>query len=62
MTQNQYRCEDCGATFNTEAELQEHKRRMHSQYQCDVCGQTFTSESQLQAHNSVAHPENAPAR
>lgn len=62
MAQNQYKCEACGATFNTEAELEEHKRTMHAQYKCDICGRTFGSESELETHNSVAHPEETPAR
>ena len=57
MAQNQYKCEVCGATFNSEAELEQHNRTMHSQYKCEVCGQVFNSESELEAHNRTAHPE-----
>lgn len=57
MALNQYKCEECGATFNSEAALEEHRREMHSQYKCEVCGDTFSSESELQTHNRVSHPE-----
>ena len=57
MAQNQYKCEACGATFNSEAELETHNRTMHSQYKCEACGQVFNSESELEAHNRTAHPE-----
>lgn len=57
MALNQYKCEECGATFNSEAALEEHNRSMHSRYKCEACGQVFSSESELEAHNRVAHPE-----
>lgn len=57
MAQKQYKCETCDATFNSEAELEQHNRTMHSQYKCEVCGATFTSESELEAHNREMHPE-----
>lgn len=62
MAQNQYKCEACGATFNTEAELEQHKRTMHSQYKCEVCGATFSSESELEEHNRSMHPDRTPSR
>jgi DNA-directed RNA polymerase subunit RPC12/RpoP len=54
MAQNQYKCEACGATFDTKAE---HNRMAHSQYTCEACGQTFNSEAELEAHNRQMHPE-----
>ena len=57
MAQNQYKCEACGATFNSEAELEKHNRTAHSQYKCEVCGATFSSESELEIHNRSMHPE-----
>ena len=62
MAQNQYKCEVCGATLESKAELEEHNRKMHPQYGCDICGETFSSESELQTHNRIAHPEQTPAR
>jgi DNA-directed RNA polymerase subunit RPC12/RpoP len=62
MAQNQYKCETCGATFNSEAELEKHNRTMHSQYKCEVCGATFSSESELEAHNRSMHPEKTSTR
>ena len=57
MAQNQHKCEACGASFNTEAELEQHNRTMHSQYKCEACGATFNSESELDAHNRNMHPK-----
>ena len=57
MAQNQYKCEECGATFNSQAELEKHNRTMHSRYTCEACGQTFNSEADLDAHNRQMHPE-----
>lgn len=57
MAQNQYRCGECGAMFNSEAEREQHNRKMHSRYTCDDCGQTFGSEAELEAHTRVEHPE-----
>jgi DNA-directed RNA polymerase subunit RPC12/RpoP len=57
MAQIQYKCEACGATFNTEAELENHNRTIHSQYKCEVCGATFNSESELESHNRSMYPE-----
>jgi DNA-directed RNA polymerase subunit RPC12/RpoP len=59
MSQNQYKCQACGAAFNSEAELEQHNRTAHSQYKCEACGATFTSESELQDHNRSMHPEKA---
>lgn len=57
MAHNQFKCDGCGATFNSEAELEQHKRTMHSQYKCEVCGETLNSERELESHNRQMHPE-----
>lgn len=57
MAQNQYKCAECGATFNSEEERERHNRTAHSQFTCEDCGQTFGSEAELESHNVVAHPE-----
>ncbi len=64
MALNQYKCEECGATFNSQAALEEHNRSMHSRFTCEACGQTFGSERELEAHNRIVHPEEqgAPRR
>ena len=54
---NQYKCEECGATFSNGAALEEHNRSMHSRYTCEACGEIFHSEDELQVHNRVEHPE-----
>jgi transcription elongation factor Elf1 len=62
MAQKQYKCEICGATLNSQAELEKHNRQMHPQYGCDICGETFSSQSELEIHTEIAHPEQAPTR
>jgi DNA-directed RNA polymerase subunit RPC12/RpoP len=57
MTQDTYRCEDCGATFDSQDELEEHDRVRHSRYICEVCGAIVTSERELEDHNRDLHPE-----
>ena len=57
MTQNQFKCEECGAVFNTPEDLEKHNRTVHSQFRCDICGETFSSESELEAHIGVSHPQ-----
>ena len=57
MAQNQYKCEECGATFNSQAELETHNRTMHSRFTCEACGQTFNSQAELEDHNRKMHPE-----
>ncbi len=57
MAQDQYRCEECGATFNSQAALEQHNRTTHSRFTCEACGQTFSSERELEEHNTQMHPE-----
>jgi hypothetical protein len=60
MTQKQYECEVCSATFDSKAALEEHNRKLHPQYGCEICGETFSSERELEIHNRIAHPEQTP--
>ena len=60
MTQDQYKCEECGAAFNSREALEQHNRTMHSRFTCEACGQTFSSMQELDAHNREVHPEKAP--
>jgi DNA-directed RNA polymerase subunit RPC12/RpoP len=62
MTQNQYKCEVCGATLDSQPELEEHTRKMHPQYGCEICGETFGSERELEIHRQIEHPEQTPTR
>jgi DNA-directed RNA polymerase subunit RPC12/RpoP len=57
MVEDQYQCEECGATFGTKAGLEEHDRMMHSRFTCEFCGAIVTSEQELQDHNRHLHPE-----
>jgi C2H2-type zinc finger/Zinc finger, C2H2 type len=60
MTQDQYKCEVCGATLDSQAALEEHTRKLHPQYGCDICGETFGTQSELETHTQIAHPEQTP--
>lgn len=57
MTQNQHKCEECGATFQSQADLERHNRTVHSHFTCDICGEAFGSENELETHNRIVHPE-----
>ena len=57
MTHDEYRCEDCSATFDSQVELEEHDRVRHSRYVCEACGAILTSERELEDHNNHLHPE-----
>ena len=57
MTQDRYKCEECGAVFYTQEELEKHNRTVHARFRCDICGETFDSETEFEAHYSIAHPE-----
>ena len=57
MSQNKYECEECGAIFYTQEDLEKHNREVHSRFRCDICGETFDSERELEVHNRITHPE-----
>jgi transposase-like protein len=62
MAQNQFKCEECGATFNTAEEREQHNRTVHSRFTCEACGEVFSSESELESHNRQKHPEMQKSR
>jgi DNA-directed RNA polymerase subunit RPC12/RpoP len=58
----QYRCEKCGTTFESQEELQQHASRSHSatggaggSYRCDACGSGFGSQEELEKHAQAEH-------
>jgi len=57
MAENQYKCEICSETFNSEEEREKHNRIVHPGYTCETCRQTFNKEAEFQAHNFKMHPE-----
>lgn len=57
MTSDPFRCEECGMTFESQSELQEHDRLRHSRYVCEICGAITTSEREFEDHNRFLHPE-----
>ena len=62
MVQEKHKCQVCGATFETEADLKIHHRTIHERFRCESCGKTFHSESELKTHLWVSHPEDIPVR
>ncbi|HJQ15153.1 MAG TPA: C2H2-type zinc finger protein [Anaerolineales bacterium] len=60
MTQdqdNEYRCEECGATFESQVEWEQHNRKIHSRYTCENCREHFDAPEEFEAHNFKMHPE-----
>ncbi|MGI0086307.1 MAG: C2H2-type zinc finger protein, partial [Nitrososphaerales archaeon] len=59
-----YKCNTCGASFNSQEELMSHGR-MHmkggqtQQFKCEACGATFDTQSKLMEHAKSAHPMQA---
>ena len=60
-----FRCDTCGAKFNTESELIEHKKThmmsgqstptQTQQCKCKTCGMMFDSQPDLAEHTRRAH-------
>ena len=57
MIPDQLRCSECGASFNTSAELENHYSTVHSRFTCTTCGQMFDSQEELDTHNREMHPD-----
>ena len=57
MAQNQYKCEECGATSDNQIEWEQHNRKVHSRYTCENCHERFDRENEFEAHNFKMHPE-----
>lgn len=58
-----YKCNTCGASFNSQEELMSHGK-MHmkggQQLKCDACGSRFASQTDLMEHAKKAHPMPPP--
>jgi DNA-directed RNA polymerase subunit RPC12/RpoP len=62
MVQKEYRCKVCGATFDSEREVDKHNRTTHPEYTCNECGRKFKTESEFRLHYLISHPEETPVR
>ena len=65
----QYRCGECGATFESREKLTAHQRQAHQEIErqasephlsaqdlrCVLCGQEFRSRQELETHLRRAH-------
>lgn len=55
-THDVFTCEQCGATFTTQAALNGHIANAHAtQYTCPVCQSVFTTQAALTSHINSAH-------
>ncbi len=57
MADNEYTCEECGATFDNGVEWEQHNRTVHSRYTCETCHETLSSAEEFESHNFKIHPE-----
>ena len=60
MTQDhdrEYRCEECGATFEDGLEWEIHNRKVHSRFTCETCHHTFSAQEEFASHSFKQHPE-----
>ncbi len=59
ITRGTYKCDTCGASFDSKEELMEHSEvhlKAQGQFKCPTCGATFGSQAELMEHNRKAHP------
>ena len=49
---DKYVCSDCGTTFKTLKELQNHKRK-HQTFDCSKCGHTFGHHGNKKRHLEI---------
>ncbi|CAF4890188.1 unnamed protein product [Pieris macdunnoughi] len=56
-SQNNFVCDDCGATFNSKRDLAFHLHNFHKYggYPCDVCADVFDSKNALKSHKNKNH-------
>jgi transposase-like protein len=57
MDQNEYKCEECGATFNNGVDWERHNRTVHLRFTCESCHETFNAAEEFESHNFKMHPE-----
>jgi uncharacterized C2H2 Zn-finger protein len=58
-----FRCEACGAEFDTQEELDAHVRAEHGEhkehttggFRCEACGAEFDTQEELDAHVKAEH-------
>jgi transcription elongation factor Elf1 len=56
---NQFTCNECGLSFGSQQELDQHTSVVHSMYRCEFCGEYFNTETELQEHKQGLHPDEA---
>ena len=48
-------CTDCGALFDTAAELDQHRGNHPPVFKCDECAEEFSSQGEFEKHLTEAH-------
>ena len=54
---DKYRCEECGAEFESQVEWEQHNRKIHSRYTCEHCQENFDAVDEFESHNFKMHPD-----
>ena len=57
MAQDEFYCDECRMTFDTQADLEEHNRTTHSRFTCEICGAILLSQREMEDHTRHLHPE-----
>ena len=53
---NEFKCESCEYTNQSEKRLKTHIARKHMEYQCELCNYQTTTKGSLQNHIGQVHP------
>ena len=53
---NEFKCESCTYTNQSEKRLQTHIARKHMEYQCELCNYQTSTKASLQKHIGQVHP------
>ena len=53
---NEFKCESCNYTNQSEKRLKTHIARKHMEYQCELCNYQTTTKASLQTHIGQVHP------
>ena len=55
MSQELFECTECGETFNSIEDFEEHRKENHKQYECQVCFDMFTDMDKALDHLKQEH-------
>eukprot|EP00179_Madagascaria_erythrocladioides_P012618 CAMPEP_0198367470 /NCGR_PEP_ID=MMETSP1450-20131203/155185_1 /TAXON_ID=753684 ORGANISM="Madagascaria erythrocladiodes, Strain CCMP3234" /NCGR_SAMPLE_ID=MMETSP1450 /ASSEMBLY_ACC=CAM_ASM_001115 /LENGTH=957 /DNA_ID=CAMNT_0044074953 /DNA_START=127 /DNA_END=3003 /DNA_ORIENTATION=- len=52
-----YKCDVCGATYATSADVVIHKQKRHPTYDCEICGAVYATKEDVEIHKSKRHAD-----